>query len=198
MDASGYSNNVNMKNIRNIILSLVITAVIMVVYFMWFRDDENLIKESSIEQKTEQKDEQKKDMKNKKTYTDFTSSFSFDYPDNFTIENIDNVSDRIIIFSESSRNNVFQLNIKPWSLSEKTITAERIYRDLPQYDIRNPQSVEIEGQIRGVSFINSSPEVGGEVRQIWFVMNGYLYQFTAPIISDDLLQAILSTFVSGR
>src|SRR3989344_7746132 len=126
MDASGYSNNVNMKNIRNIILSLVITAVIMVVYFMWFRDDENLIKESSIEQKTEQKDEQKKDMKNKKTYTDFTSSFSFDYPDNFTIENIDNVSDRIIIFSESSRNNVFQLNIKPWSLSEKTITAERI------------------------------------------------------------------------
>lgn len=128
------------------------------------------------------------------TYTDELLGFSFGYPDGFTDEASGAGSDRVVVMSSRSGDQMFQLEVTPWNDPEHRVTVERIRRDAPDVEIRDPQAVSVAGQVRGVSFISSTPEISGDVRQIWFILEGNLYRYTSPIASDAAVEfAALST-----
>ena len=117
--------------------------------------------------------------------------FSLSYPEGLTVTNFSDGNGETFLFQDSSAKVGFQIYVSPLEdTSVKTITKELILKDIPDMVISEDQPVLIgEGGI-GVAFVETS---GGEKRrQVWFSMAGNLYQITAPIESDGLLQKVLN------
>ena len=117
--------------------------------------------------------------------------FSLSYPEGLTVTNFSDGNGETFLFQDSSAKVGFQIYVSPLEdTSVKTITKELILKDIPDMVIGEDQPVLIgEGGI-GVAFVETS---GGEKRrQVWFSMAGNLYQITAPIESDGLLQKVIN------
>ena len=135
------------------------------------------------------------------TYADSDLGFSFQYPSNWTVESSGLSSARLVTVVLPAQNQSFQVYVTPIDDPSITaITVAEIRHDLPNLDIRDPQdfSVGKNSAGKGVSFLSSLSGVKGDVRQIWFAADHEFFQFTAPVLSDDVLSAVLKTFTIGR
>ncbi len=128
------------------------------------------------------------------TYTDSDYGFSFQYPENYEVNPLVSADGRTIL-TAGQKGNLgfgFQVIITPFDEPASHITAARIAHDIPGMEVKDPTPFSIGTAAQGLSF--QSTEDTGPTREIWFVAGGNLYQVTAPIGFDAILQQIMSTW----
>lgn len=127
------------------------------------------------------------------TYTDNVLHFSFNYPKDYSVREIQGESDaRTLVIENSSTNSGIQIIITP-DYPDPSITVETIREAIPDMKIENPQSFPV-GANSGLTFQSDNPAFDGASREVWFAYNGYLYQISAYAKDDPLLAAIFATW----
>ena len=127
--------------------------------------------------------------------------FSFKYPKDFSATELEDDMGATVVLQKSgardpstgSGNLGFQIYISEFD-EEGPITPERIKQDLPDTVVNQPLQVLIgeKKDIPALIFL-SKHESLGDVREVWFVSNGFLYQLTAYADMDNLIGPILET-----
>ncbi|MEK7585218.1 MAG: hypothetical protein AAB455_01760 [Patescibacteria group bacterium] len=118
-------------------------------------------------------------------------SFSLAYPPELLVKEYDEGDGtKTIIFEGRNQKRGFQVFFTPY-LGE-SITSSRILRDIPSGNFTEPAEVILDDQVRGLIFF--SQQIGGQMREVWFLHNGYLFEVTAVASLDQWLSDILSTW----
>lgn len=125
-----------------------------------------------------------------KTY-DSASYFSFRYPENFRISPVQTSNQEEIITIENAGGSGFQISIMPFD-ETGPITPERIWRDIPDAEIKNPQWADLDS-VQTLVFEGDDPDLGATF-EIWTVNKGRLFQVMGPITAKDLIIATLETW----
>jgi len=142
---------------------------------------------------TEPKYELKKSDDNPE-YKDKNNRFSFNYPKDFTVGYFgDTESGETVLVQRSGEKVGFQIFITQFDEPASGLTVERIKKEIPDLEVNNPEPVNWEGEIIGLSFTGSN-SFSDQGRDIWIVKNGYLYQMTTYLSEQKLLQQVLSTW----
>lgn len=176
-----------MKKPISIIIG-VIVLIVIVWFFLTFRTGHN--QESSDQVYTIPGSVSTKQAR---TYTDSDLSFSFTYPNDFTAKASGQPSSRLVLVSSSVDGQEFQLYVIPFGDAPSSVTPERIKSDVPGIDMRNAKMITVAGGGQGVSFLSTVDGVDGDVRDVWFALNGHLFQWSAPVGSEATMQAAIST-----
>lgn len=121
--------------------------------------------------------------------------FSFNYPAGFTTTILPSTEEggETIVVQNTKQNAGFQIHLEPYDAPDTDITKERLAQDIPEMVVKEPQEVLIgvSGQAgTGLAFI--AADTG--TREVWFIFGGALFQLTAPIENDTLLQRVLGTW----
>jgi len=124
-------------------------------------------------------------------YEDEGLGFLVDYPEGFTVNNTEEESVKVLVFSKKDSDESFQIFIMPYD-EPGPITPERILIDQPEMVIKDPQTVPIAGE-EALVFFSTDPDIG-DVREVWFVHSGHLYQASTYAKYDELLAKVMRTF----
>lgn len=124
-------------------------------------------------------------------YTDPELGFFVDYPEGFAINNTEEESVKILVFSKKDSQKSFQIFIMPYD-EPGPINQERILIDQPKMVIKDPQTVQIAGE-EALVFFSKDPDIG-DVREAWFVHSNHLYQASTYAKYDELLAKVMATF----
>ncbi len=126
------------------------------------------------------------------TYTNAEYGFSLMYPEEL------GVSDRqeegnahTTTFESVDGNKGFQIYIRPYG--EDQITASQIQADTQGTGRGVPQEAFIGGGIRALIFYSNNA-ILGELREVWFMYDGYLFEVTTYKELDTWLAEIMKTW----
>lgn len=118
--------------------------------------------------------------------------FQLFYPDTFTVTVYPEAeSGRTIVFSNALTGEQFQIFMIPYGAP--AISDARIKTDIPGGVMDAPQHVTID-DISATAFLSYSSALG-DLREIWFVNKGFLYEVTAPLSLDDWLAELITTWM---
>jgi hypothetical protein len=95
-----------------------------------------------------------------------------------------------VTFQDPQSGGGFQIYILPYSQS--TITPERFKLDEPSGIEQNIFNVQVAGA-DGIMFESTDPVVG-QLREIWFIHEGLLYEVTTALSYDKTIQNIMQTW----
>ena len=130
-------------------------------------------------------------------YVNQDLGFSFEYPADMQILELDEVAGKIIL--GEGPQGAFQIFVMPFD-EGGPLTAERIKKDLPNLTMENPSPSKIN-EIEAVSFIGSGGDINAA--ELWFVSpkdpyphGNYLYQVTSALKDAELLEEIMQTWES--
>ncbi|MBI2024264.1 hypothetical protein HYT00_02670 [Candidatus Giovannonibacteria bacterium] len=134
----------------------------------------------------------------KERYEDPENKFFVDYPEDYTVNEMDNGDNiKTIVFEKKNSGQPageagesFQIFSMPFD--EESISVERILIDSPDMVIKDPQEITIAGG-PALLFFSTDPDVG-DVRELWFVRDDHLYQASTFAAYDELLSKIMKTF----
>ena len=124
-------------------------------------------------------------------YEDEELGFFVDYPEGFMVNNTEEENVKVLVFSKANSEESFQIFIMPYD-EPGPITPERILIDQPEMIIKDPQTVEIAEE-EALVFFSTDPDIG-DVREVWFVHSGHLYQSSTYAKYDELLAKVMKTF----
>lgn len=139
------------------------------------------------------------------TFKSSDPAFSFSYPEGFTASRLPGAEGgETVVVQDTKRTAGFQIHLEPYEDPDTDITTERLARDIPEMKIKEVQDVWIGGADgadghpvsvssvsgKGLAFIASDTGT----REVWFIFGGTLFQLTAPIENDTLLQRVLGTW----
>lgn len=131
-------------------------------------------------------------------YSDSQYKFSFQYPKDFTATKFqEGENGNTILVQEKDPSNPsgqvgFQIFISPFD-EPGPLTKERILQDLPDLIIKNPEQRVLKSGAVALIFFSQEPSLG-EIREIWFIYNNYLYQVSTYAALDSLVTKILETW----
>lgn len=126
----------------------------------------------------------------KNRYVD-AENFFVDYPEDYTVNEINDAENiKTAVFEKKDSKESFQIFSMPFD--EQDISAERITEDDPKIVIKDPQNITIAG-VPALLFFSTDPDAG-DVRELWFVNKGRLYQVSTFIAYDKLLSKVMKTF----
>ena len=128
-----------------------------------------------------------------KTFRHESAGFSFSYPESFIISRLPSAEGgggETIVVQDSKRQAGFQIHLEPYDDPDTNITAERLERDISEMKVKDPQEVLIGSVGKGLAWVASDTGT----REVWFIFGGTLYQLTAPLSNDTLLQRVLTTW----
>lgn len=126
-------------------------------------------------------------------YIDLQYNFSFQYPKDFTVTKFqEGENGNTILVQEKESKESFQIFISPFD-EPGPLTKERVLQDLPDLIIKNPEQRVLKNGAAALIFFSEEPSLG-EIREIWFVYNGYLYQISTYATLDSLVAEILETW----
>jgi hypothetical protein len=169
-----------MKKYKKIIIIVVVLGLGLGALFWGLNDkkDSNFVKENNLAK-----------------FTDSENTFSFEHPNNMKIVESDLVGvdggKRIIVESGEVKKG-FEIIILPFDESE-ALTQERILADVPDMEMNNVKNIFIGEKISALSF-ESSDEIIGKTFEIWFVINGKLFEArTYPEFEGEMMK-IINTF----
>lgn len=125
-------------------------------------------------------------------YTSRAFGFSLEYPKELSVQEYDEgEGSATILFQVPEEQKGFQLFVTPYAGTE--ITGERIQKDIQSGVVLNPQEVVLgKDGIRGLIFESEAPIIG-KSREVWFIHDGKLYEFTTYAALDTWLASIVST-----
>ena len=185
--------NINMTKFGQLITAIVIVLLIGGGVY-WFMRGENGANPSGLEFDFAQ------NLQNAGTgnigtgaglYENTDLGFSFNYPDDFEIREIDEDNGALSVLAEGAgEKRTFQIFIADFD-EAGTITPERIKKDLPGVKIEQPQTISFAGT-DALAFI--SPKEEGKMIEVWFVRGGALYQVSAYFEFAGELSKILASW----
>lgn len=136
-------------------------------------------------------------------YHDDELGFFVDYPEGFNVNNLGEENMKVLVFSKTNSHppaglpaqageaeESFQIYVIPYD-EPGPITPERILIDQPDIIMKDPQTVEIAGE-EALIFYSTDPDIG-DVREVWFVHGGHLYQASTYAKYDELLAKVMRT-----
>ncbi len=130
------------------------------------------------------------DLKNAR-YTNQFYGFSISYPIELTQKEFDEGNDALtVVFQKPGEEYGFQIFAVPFTGEQ--ITQERIQSDLNGQPLRNPLEVILPGNIRAIHFESESATLG-DTSEVWFIHNGFLYEFTTYKPLDSMLAEVMQT-----
>lgn len=126
------------------------------------------------------------------TYKD-PLGFSFVYPKNWVVGTFPEGEDGSIVIVQNPERSVgFQVYTSPFNEEDTTLTPERLLREIPDLVIKEPGQINIADGGTGITFMSDNGS--GKTREVWFIHTGYLYQISAPISAQGILQEVLKTW----
>lgn len=124
-------------------------------------------------------------------YRNAIRGFSLRYPDGLSVKEYDEGDGTYtIVFEETEGEKGFQIFVTPY-LGD-TITQSRIVKDIPHGKFTAPVEIVIGGGMRALAF--SSTLSFGQMREVWFIHDGFLYEVTATQELDAWLADIIGTW----
>lgn len=124
-------------------------------------------------------------------YTNTAHRFSLSYPKELQVKEFDEGGGaQTVVFQKPGTEAGFQIFIIPYT--EEQISEERLEQDLQGGAMREPVEVTIGNGIRAVAFWSTSPIIG-ESREVWFIRDGYLYEFTTYATLDAWFASVMAT-----
>lgn len=125
------------------------------------------------------------------TYNNERYGFSFLHPPNLAFQEVEQEGDSMtIVFQKPDAREGFQVYITPHGLD--TIDGATILRDVPYGEIEDLKEEYLREDLLVATFWSNSP-FAGRAREIWFLHNGYIFEFTSYDVSEDLLRSVLAT-----
>lgn len=162
------------------VLGLIILVLVGASSFFFFKDHE--LKELSQETKN---------IEDEKYYNE-RYGFSMELPDGVRVHEIKEGRDSVTVRIEDELGGRgFQVFVLPYAKEE--ISEEQFLRDIPSGVRKQEEMLELGG-VPAVAFISEDFRLG-EVREVWMLHGGYLYEITAPLASDAWVESILQTFL---
>ncbi len=119
--------------------------------------------------------------------------FKLNYPDNLSVsEFAENGGGRTILFQSSKPDDKtgFQIFITPYKYTQ--ITKERFKMDEPSGIMLEPIEIIIDGTRATMFFSKNS--IMGDVREVWFIKGGFLYEIVTYKDLDGWLSNIIKTW----
>lgn len=123
-------------------------------------------------------------------YKNVKGRFSLVYPEKMEFKEYDEGNNSYtILFEEKGSDRSFQIFFTPYK--DSAITTSRLQMDIPNGDYTKPVEVILADGTRALVFFSSG--IAGELREVWFIKNGYLYEVSAYKELDGWLGEILTT-----
>lgn len=117
--------------------------------------------------------------------------FSLLYPEGMRVREERNAErTRTILFEDVENALTFQLFFGPYN--DPVITEERLRKDIPSGIVRSPETISIDGG-EATAFL-SHDMVLGEMAEVWFIRDGFIYEFTAPAPLAPWLRDVATTW----
>jgi len=88
----------------------------------------------------------------------------------------------------------FQIFIQPFD-EPGPLTLERIRRDLPDFLMTNVVETELISDATPLLRFQSRDDVLGELREAWFIRDGFLYEISVHAPSAEVMDAWLRGFL---
>lgn len=95
-----------------------------------------------------------------------------------------------IVFEDKAGAKSFQIFFTPYFGNE--ITQSRILKDVPSGKFNKPIEIIIGNGLHALAFTSESDL--GQMREVWFIRNNYLYEVTTYIDLDEWLVEIMKTW----
>ena len=139
-----------------------------------------------------------------KIYSDNDYSFSFKYPQDFSVGAFSDAENtKTILVQNAEKTAGIQIFISAFD-EDIALTAERIKKDVPDIAMSDVKNISIGQEQRSdlsvpalrsdlvtaVSF--NSNNSTGKSREVWFVYKSDLYQMSAPIAASGILDTIIT------
>jgi len=181
------------KKKRNILISGILVAVVVLGVFLVTSKNEKLLKffESKGDGLLGQNIEEKV------AYLSQDSSFSFEYPAGFNFSELSEFSEatgepiETLLFKGQNTKENFQIIISVFD--ENPITIARIKKEVPDLVMKDAQEIAIDGAL-GVVFTSAFPDGKLATREIWFSHGGKSYQISTYSEFDSQMADILTTW----
>ena len=120
--------------------------------------------------------------------------FSFSYPAGFTTSRLSKIEGgETIVVQNLTQRAGFQIHLEVYDDQDTDITLQRLNIDISEMIVNEPREVLIGlggNAGKGLAFIAGD----SGTREVWFIFRGILYQITAPLSNDTLLQRVLATW----
>ena len=126
-------------------------------------------------------------------YINKVRNFSLRYPPELIVQEYDEGEGTYTVVFEDMDSKGFQIFFTPYP--SDTIAKSRILKDVPSGQFTEPVEIVVAGGINALAFLSEG--LLGQMREIWFLHNGYLYEITTYAHLDSWLAQILSTWRFG-
>ena len=121
-----------------------------------------------------------------------TNHFALFYPDDLIVEEYRESGDGMTVtFEDKSGEKSFQIFVFPYIGNQ--ISKQRFEMDVPSKVMDEPVEVVIDS-INATAFWSRN-DIMGEVREVWFINKGFLYEVTTYRELDDWLANIMKTWI---
>lgn len=129
-----------------------------------------------------------------KTYTNGKISFSFNYPDGFTVSEFAEADGKIALTVQNAKTGEgLQIYITAYDDPNFVANKKSILSDVPDMLFLNSTDVVIGGKAKGTAFFSQN-EAFGDTAEVWFAKAGHFYQATAYRKDVWLLEAIIKSW----
>ncbi len=123
-------------------------------------------------------------------YRNKQARFYLIYPENMEYKVYDEGNNSsTILFEEKDGDKSFQVFLTPFG--ENTIPASRLKIDIPSGTYTKPEEAILKNGTRALIFFSNGP--AGELREVWFIKNGYLFEITTYKEYDPWLGKIVES-----
>jgi len=116
--------------------------------------------------------------------------FEVSYPEDLTVKEYKETNTTTIVFEDPTGEKGFQVFAVPYG--ESLVSSERFKMDVPSGVRKDPISVIIDG-ITATAFFSANT-LFGDMREVWFIKNGFLYEVTTYKELDTWLAGIMQTW----
>jgi len=124
-------------------------------------------------------------------YRNTVRGFSLRYPPTLAVkEHDEGDSTYTIVFEDAAGEKSFQIFFTPYM--GETITQSRLLKDVPSGKFTKPVEIVIGGNTHALAFFSTG--FLGEMREVWFLSGGFLYEVTTYANLDTWLPPILATW----
>lgn len=176
---------------KNIIGILFLSVIGFCVYFFFFRIDKGVVYDATV--KTVGGDTSTLQTDKNSKYTHNSPAFSFEYPQEYAPSFIrEETGDSIVVSHGGDSLAGFQIFVTPFDESISELTPNRIQNDIPDIVMKSPETIVLPSGIKALSFV-SRHESLGDTFEVWFVKDGYAYQFSSTREGVEGLDKALAT-----
>lgn len=177
---------------KNIILILFLLIAGFVVYFFFFKIERSVVFETTVNAPKAGDTLTPQTNKDSK-YTHTDPVFSFEYPEGYAPSLIrEETGDSIVVSRGGDSLAGFQIFVTPFDEPNIELTPNRIQNDIPDIVMKSPETVSLPSGIKALSFV-SRHESLGDTFEVWFVKDGYAYQFSSTREGVEGLDKALAT-----